>query len=204
MFQNSFKLDFDWFFMKQYLFMFPLEPYFENEVENPLLLKTDFEMEGLDRLITERYKKKDFEVNWVLLCQEKNKDVVDTSNLTPYLSIQKQDRKINSGVSYRDFFEKDIIFDPEYILNQVPQTEKLVVGGFHAPICVESVAMAAHTKGINVVVDEQTTEHFFALTRYTGKMPVAQTNFKLQDLIFIPWILKEEIKQREEKPWLSV
>ena len=153
---------------KVFLYLYPIEEYtkmflFYNDklydemsIERPLPILND--------TINKRYREKGYEIVFALYPDKE------------LYGIEKCD---TDKIIYTDitFFEASAVdengnrktnFIPKYpnemfIINQLGNVDKLIVGGYHAMDCVKKVAEVALENGIDTLVDLDLTDLFFYL-----------------------------------------
>lgn len=186
--------------MKVYLFLFPTRWY----VETSMTFSTTFTLRNLcvDRLnqiIDARYRQNDYQVYWVLfpgLDGQPNGDLI-----SEHIEIHSQDRLITSTIDQL----------PGQIIKQLPDgIDRLVLGGFHQWDCVDKVAAAVYSSGINTFVDEDTTELFFVHSCAAGELPLLRPNPTLSGFMRdgiidneTERLLNLAVEQRQNRPWLT-
>jgi hypothetical protein len=154
--------------MKQFLFLYPIERYFDNELEKvPEFMDNNFRKKyfrALNRCIKERYRQNKFGVNWALfkghsVCHE--------------INVESSDRLIYTDITFKTHLTEKpdgnyTYPDNNFMLNQLDlgSTEHLRIAGFHIFDCVEKLAERANDRGLNVLVDEDLTEFFAGLLRF--------------------------------------
>ena len=125
---------------------------------------------------------------------------------------QPNDTSLYVGMTFSAFQTKkaDGTFlypSEDYILDQLPYSTGKVtlrIAGFHASDCVERVARRAYERGLEVLVDEDLTEHLpFCIEKPGFRID----RFPSIPLIHLtapsPNIQAEIIATRKEKPWLA-
>jgi hypothetical protein len=199
--------------MKRFLFLYPIREYMEREIRGvPGAVSA---LERLNAIIDRRYRRRGYQVHWLLFSQETKPDVPDLSLLDPRIAIHETDKIISAGVS-RAEHRKFIYPSCKRILTKLGPVSELVLGGFHQTDCVDKVARAAHRGRVAVTVDEDTTNQFFETTRLQELPPVTRSrkkyasNFRaiLQSMesMFSRKIMLRAIKEhraeRKCRPWL--
>lgn len=186
--------------MNQYLFLFPIKEYFRACMDFFKL----FEIDGhkpteLIDIIHARYKNNGFGINWLLFSKEEDPSLPDLSQIPDYLEIN-DDRILTAGVSFKRHISKKKYADQDYVLNQLPPHEKLVIGGFHQWDCVDKIAKRSYERGIETLVDEDTTELFFGAQALYG-IPLIRTDWSLKGLGISEHAYEFVKGQRKNKPW---
>ncbi len=184
--------------MNQYLFLYPVRGYFRARIENSL-----FELEGhnvgkLFDIINARYRN-DFNVNWLLFSQEKDLAYPDFSLVPDYADIGEQDRVLDVGISFKDHLD-GVYADSDFVLNQLPKHERLVLGGFHQRDCVNKMAKRSYERGTDTFVDEDTTDLFFR-REPLDSIPLIRSNWSLTALGIPDWLYGGAVEIRRDKPW---
>lgn len=186
--------------MNQYLFLFPINEYFRACMDFFEL----FEIKGhkpteLIDVIHARYKNKDFGINWLLFSQEEDLSKPDLSQVPDYLKIN-EDKILTAGVSFKKHISEKKYANSDYVLDQLPSHKKLVVGGFHQWDCVDRIAKRSYQRGIETLVDEDTTELFFGGQALYG-IPLIRTDWSLKGLGISEHACEFVKRQRKNKPW---
>ncbi len=188
----------------QYLFLFPIKEY----IEACLDACRTFELEGhhpgeIVKIIDARYRNNNFKINWLLFCQENNPSITDTSQVSPHIEIRENDGLLTAGVSFKRHTNEELYADADFVLNQLPKHQRLVLGGFHQWDCVDKIARRSYEGGIDTFVDEDTTDCFFGRQAFYG-IPLVREKWSLDDLgmdKFFSEIKEHIIKEREKRPW---
>ena len=191
--------------MNQYLFLFPIKEYFRPCIE---WYGASFEVNGcepehINEIIDARYRKKGYRVYWLMFSQDSNTLKPDLSGISSSIRIHGRDTILAAGVSFRKHAREKAYFAPDFVLDQVPRPDKLVVGGFHQWDCVDKIAMASYGRGIDTFVDEDTTESFFPRTSLLGKIPLERETWSLTDLGMPGHIVEIAKEIRKNKPWFA-
>src|SRR3989304_3366243 len=136
----------------EYLFLYPIGEYFK-EFVNP---SSSFTRKGnsakkMFDIIDVRYRNQGYGVNW-LLFRRLASIMPDLSDLPPFVKMQKNDRILAAdllliGMDGFDGGQREYV---NAVLDQLPAAKRLVLGGFHQQDCVDKMASAAHTRGIDV------------------------------------------------------
>jgi hypothetical protein len=151
--------------MKAFLFLYPIAEYFQRENAPSKVIKR------LNELIQHRYRRRGYQVFWLLCSQEGNSKEPDRVLVDHRVKIEKNDRIICCGLP-RSRTKFGNYPSPSYIVNLVSVDPcEIVVGGFHQNDCVRRIARAAHKKAYSVRVDEDTTDQLFTNWRVTGELP---------------------------------
>ena len=165
-----------------------------------------FEREGhhpaeLIRIIGARYRNNGYEINWLLFSQECELKKPDLTTVPSYWEI-KDDRILVAGVSFKKHLSEKVYADSNYVLDQLPPHQKLVIGGFHQGDCVDKVARTSYQRGIETFVDEDTTELFFGKQAFGG-VPLVRERWGLRELGVSDRDYEWVKEQRQGKPWLT-
>ncbi|VVB77024.1 Uncharacterised protein [uncultured archaeon] len=183
----------------QYLFVFPAKRY---------LKEGDHEVGKLDLIINARYGRgSGYETNWLLFSSPQNYAEPDFESVDNRMPVRDGGRILVAGITLADCIEREVRFDPDYVLSQLPSTRKLVVGGFHDADCVERIAAAAHAKGFEVLVDEDTTDMFFTRRALGIEIPLERRVWSLKDFGMAAsqeapsWVVETFREYRRDKPY---
>ncbi|HLE07288.1 MAG TPA: hypothetical protein VI933_01545 [archaeon] len=189
----------------QYLFLFPIKEYIEFSMFVEDVPKAGHTTEYLMRIIEARYRSKGYDVNWLLFSEHGDLANPDRAAVPPYVEIKPEDRVLVAGVSFETHTTKKVYADLDFVLNQLPEHRRLVVGGFHMHDCVDRIAKRSYEKGADTFVDEDTTEKFYH-GMPLGAVPLVREVWRVRD--FLPPKFQEQFKDtamlgRSEKPWLT-
>ncbi len=162
-------------------------------------IRLEFRVRYRDQLnacIDARYRQKDFGINYA---------VFDGSPVSDVIRLQRSDKIIQVGMNFETHTTTQAngefpYPDPDYVLNQIPETNVLRIAGFHMWDCVEKIAKRAYERGLDTLVDEDLTEFFnmrlkdpdFKIDRYPSYNPR-----KIPGDFFEMFMAA-----REDKPWL--
>ena len=152
-------------------------------------------------LIDKRYREKEYDINWLFFSKENDSTAPDLSNKPDYVKIQNLDNILHAGVSFRKHCDEEVYPEPDYILNQLPEHDKLVIGGFHQWDCVDKLARASYNNKIDTFVDEDTTELFFAGVIFRN-IPLIREEWSLKALGIKDEYYDYAVEDRKNKPWL--
>lgn len=189
--------------MDQYLFLFPIKPFIDSSLDSCAFERKGHKPRELFELIGARYRKDGYEINWLLFSKDNNLSEPDLSQIPDYVKFHKKDNILNAGISFKSHISEKIYADPEYVLNQLPDYQKLVLGGFHQWDCVERVAERSYERGVKTFVDEDTTNLFFP-KRTCYNIPAKRKKWDLGALGLDgspEYIIEFARKSREGKPW---
>jgi hypothetical protein len=126
----------------------------------------------------------------------------DYNQVPSYVDLRSEDRILNAGLSLERFLESKAHFDPFFILDQLPDHEKLVLGGFHQYDCVEKVAKASCLRGVDTFVDEDTTHMFFKNHALHGT-PLIREDWSLRGFGYSEHSISRIRKARKGKLYLT-
>jgi hypothetical protein len=197
--------------MDHYLFVFPHKAYLDFEWKNN---KDAMQSKArgitpayLNDIIHARYRKKGFTVNWLLFGNNDEPWDPALGGVSPWLHIEQDDRVLCAGITYYEMttsdFDEKMDFASSPVIANLPKLERLVLGGFHQDDCVEKVAKAAHSRGIDVRTDEDTTQFFFSTTALYGRIPLRRRKpWPHAGLYKNPRCLEDIREHRATRPWL--
>ncbi len=109
----------------------------------------------INHLIRQRYRKRNFQVNW---------EIYDDLPVSDIVVLEKPDRIIPVGSNWHETnerFEKEGIntpLDNANILKKIGDTGKLVVGGFWFSDCIRKFFDYCTEKGLGVSIDRDLTD----------------------------------------------
>ncbi len=187
--------------MNQYMFLYPVEEYFNNIILSKKFYKNKFEIGELFDIIDARYRENDYEINWLTFSREDNENEPDLSKIPNYVRINEDDRIINAGISFENHTKNKRYADPDYVIDQLPDYhERLVLGGFHQYDCVNKIAKKSYERGTETFVDEDTTELFFP-RKFLYGIPLTREKWSLRELGTRSFMIDEAKKYRKNKPW---
>lgn len=186
---------------RQYLFLYPVGEYIDSSKNG---CKT-FEREGhsvskLWDMIDNRYRKEGYGINWLLFGVGGDEMKPDTSIVPGYVDIRKGDRILSAGVSFKEHTTKEIYADNDFVLDQLPSHNRLVLGGFHQGDCVDKIAERSYSRGVDTFIDEDTTELFFWRETFS-EVPLVREKWSLKDIVPNE-LYKDIIESRKNTPWL--
>jgi hypothetical protein len=189
--------------MRQYLFLYPVKRHFDRCLEDsPGFLRNGYDANHIGRIIDHRYRKKGYGINWLMFDSRPNSSKPNLNALTPYVGARPEDHYLCAGVTWDLYASYKVYADSDFVLAQLPEIEELVIGGFHLQDCVEGLARYAHNKGIEVRVDEDTTNGFFSRTAISGEIPLEMD--KLDFYRMLPdWMAKHAVEYSKARPWLA-
>lgn len=193
--------------MKEFLFLYPVKAYIENsyipriERLHPNMREKIF---GINDIIDARYRQQGFTINWLMFQPSAENDFAEESKVSQFIHIQPHDRLLDSQITTEQTNPPLLKHaDPEFVLSQLPQPiDELIIGGFHLGDCVDKIASFAYQRGIQVFVDEDTTEHFFTALVLRRKIPLMRTKWTLTSLGVSKEWLEFVRRHRVNKPWL--
>lgn len=179
--------------MNHFVFLYPIPEIIDFEIKINQYRTRNFKQlykEKLNECIDLRYRKENFQINYV---------VFDDTPLSDIIKINKEDRILKAGL-YFETHKKYIYPNPDFVINQLEEIEKLRIGGFHMWDCVEKFAKRAYERKINVLVDEDLTEFFTSRIRdedfKTNIYPTFIPRKKGQDFF------EDFMRARKTRPWL--
>jgi len=199
--------------MRKFLFLYPTREYIDREIAGtPDDLSV---LKRLNAIIDARYRQTGYQVFWLLFGTESEPSTPDASLVDSRINIHETDRIITAGLS-REKHRKYIYPSCKRILAQLNPISKLVIGGFHQSDCVDKIARAAHRDGLDVIVDEDTTDQFFRTTRLQYAPPIMRTReeyasgfltlLESMSSLFssemVDRAIQEHRAERNLKPWL--
>jgi len=153
----------------------------------------------LNKCIKERYRKKDFEVNWISL---------DNEPVSSNIEILSEDKIILSGVDFKwgPKKKKTLSGYPDFslLVDKIGDCEHLRIGGHVIWDCVSKLAKEAHERRLDVLVDEDLTDFF--------QSRISEPLFKIDvypSINFKKWYtqrgmvshFEEFMNPRKDKPW---
>ncbi len=189
--------------MNQYLFLFPIRPFIDSSLDSCAFERKGHSPSELFELIDARYREAGYAINWLLFSKDDNLSEPDISQIPNYAKFHKKDNILNAGISFNSHIHEKIYANPDYVLNQLPSHDKIIIGGFHQWDCVDKVAKASYENGMNTLVDEDTTDLFFA-KRAHQDIPAKRKKWDLESLGLDGspgYIVDFARKSRKGKPW---
>jgi hypothetical protein len=188
---------------KSLVFLYPINDYINHQIhdewicanaKSPEAFRDTYEF-VLNECINERYRKKNFSVNYV---------VFDGELVYSGIELGHSDNVINAGVDFHTHVTQKKYADNNLILEKLKdkngKIQHLRVAGFHMWDCVSKFARTAHEKGMNVLVDEDLTEFFPARMRdknfRVGRYPAFKPRERGEEFF------RDFMKARENAPWL--
>jgi hypothetical protein len=148
--------------MDQYIFLYPVKEYFMAELGKATLVENIGLTSTLFDIIDQRYRNNSYEINWLVFGKKGDKAKPYISNVPCYVRIKKGDRILSAGITTGQM-ENFKYPDSNYILDQLPEHRRLVLGGFHEDDCVKRLAKASLKRKALTFVDKDTTESFFRI-----------------------------------------
>lgn len=171
---------------KVFLYLYPIEEYtkmflFYNDklydemgIERPLPILND--------TINKRYRKKGYEIVFALYpdkelygIEKYDTDKIIYTDIT-FSEASAVDENGNRKTNFIPKYPNEM-----FIINQLGNVDKLIVGGYHAMDCVKKVAEVALENGIDTLVDLDLTDLFFNLYKqkeYFNKEKYDSTRYK--------------------------
>lgn len=189
--------------MKEFAFLYPIPEYIDFEIKNHGWHEQggleNFKKkygDTLNKCIDLRYRQNGFEINFVNF---------DNHSISEVVNVQVSDRIIKADIDYKTHTteQPDGTFlypNPDHILDQLPRSKTLTIGGFHMWDCVEKLAKRAYERELDVLVDEDLTEFFvgrlndpdFRIDRFPSFDPAKLGKFWFEFFM----------NTRKKKPWL--
>jgi len=197
---------------KEFLFCYPIEEYINVPIDwwcKPwqLFRKKGGKIKQFDNLIDKRYRKNGWKINWLMFSDEKDESKPDMSRTSKYFKTHKEDRILVAGMGFDKHIKTEKYPDENFILEQIPIPDKLIIGGFHATSCINKLAAAAYKKGIDVWVDEDVTELFFTTTGLLGVIPIKRKKSRMKELLELGTLTPATVefmkRDRKKKPWFE-
>ena len=150
---------------------------------------------ALNRCIHERYRQKDFSINYAILNDCEISDIIELQHLDKVLKVGMDSTTHRTQVNKKYPYPNE-----DYIINQLGEIELLRIAGFHAYDCCDKIAKRAYEKGIDTLVDEDLTQFFqmifqdkdFKYDSYPSVNPKKGLNKEL-------W--RNFLENRKDKPW---
>lgn len=154
---------------KVFLYLYPIKEYASvfdlgNEYYDYMGYKRPFDI--LNEAIDKRYRQKGYEVIYAIypdkniygIIPKDNDKFIKTDVTFKEATGYNEDgtEKLRSNVKYPN---------EEYLLNQIGNVDKLLVGGYHWSDCVKRVVDKAIDLGIDAIIDLDMTDIFFGLYR---------------------------------------
>lgn len=189
--------------MKAFIFLYPISPYFDSCLIDHLRpnKNANNNFRRINDIIDARYRQKGYKILWLIFSKEENSWEPDLSLVSDYIRIDKEDEIIAVGISFNKHTSECLYPDHDFIFSQMPEITEAIIGGFHQWDCVNKMAKYFYEKKISVLVDEDTTELFFARTAAFGDIPLVRKDITLEDLGLEGLTLGLYRKMREDRPW---
>ena len=140
---------------KAFLYLYPIEEYMDFFLSNEDdygEYNVPYCLHVLNECINKRYRMKGYEIIYALF---PNKEVYG-------LDFYKGDRLIYTDILFEEFGKKGM-YPCNFLIKQLENIDKLVIGGFHYSDCVKKLGEAALRNGIDTSVDLDLTDLFFNL-----------------------------------------
>jgi hypothetical protein len=104
--------------MKVFLFLYPIKPFFENEIGNFYQFRNGkYDVRRLNDIIRARYRKKN-QIVWLLFGQENAPNKPDKDLLASWITIEPEDTIISAGLSFKEHTQHRKYPNPESIFGQ--------------------------------------------------------------------------------------
>ena len=169
----------------QYLFLFPIKEHLSSCDYVSFSRKGDgfdSEVKMLNDIIEARYGRgSGYEMNWLMFSSPQNRCEPNLGSIDARMLATGRGRMLSAGVTFMEHTTELKYFDPDFVLSQMPNARRLVVGGFQDCDCVERIAKAAHAKGLDASIDEDTTDMFFNRRALGIKIPLKRREWSLED-----------------------
>ncbi len=180
---------------KEFIFLFPIREIINLEIEGYGKYREGgakaFKKKYgaiLNQCIDQRYRQKQFGVNWV---------VFDDCTVADVIKVRSGDKIIRAGINYQEHIIQKTYPNWGYVLKQIGKPGILRIAGFHLWDCVDKMAQIAHETGLGVLVDEDLTELFikrmngkrFKTDSYPSYNPKEECNFNFF------------MQKRKNRPW---
>lgn len=182
--------------------MYPVKAYFKSE-DNRLAYfgKKPSDHSHMGRLIDHRYRKEGYGINWLMFGKKEDLAQPQFLGLSKHVGAREDDKYFSCGFTFREHIKERKYADPDYVLGQIINPDPLVIGGFCLPDCVDKMAKASYSKGLEVRVDDDLTEMFFPKSSLHGEIPLDISPLDLSN--FSDFLRSRETINRAVRPWLS-
>lgn len=162
--------------MSEFVFLYPIQPYID-DVLGDKDTRPDFKFQlcpRLNEIVNRRYRNRDYDVSWVMFGCSGDETTPDMSTKAQEIDIYPNDKIISAGISFVRHRDEKVYPDNAYLLEQIANPKKLVIGGFHQWDCVNRLAESAYLGGLDVFVDENTTDVYFLSGYGYRKIPLVK------------------------------
>ena len=197
---------------KAFIFVYPIAEYFEylHKSHDWHGFDTARAIRKYDKLVDERYRKRGFEIYWLMFSKKNQPMRPDLSRFGNHVTILRDDHVIASGIHT---FEKDaednwIYQNPEFIQCQLPaDLSTLAVGGFHGYDCPGRIAQYFYEHNVDSMVDIDLTDFLVSTEESRGEVPLVRESFDFESVYGVPKeedptfheLMAEAIKR---EPWI--
>ncbi len=147
-----------------------------------------------NKCVNERYRKENFQINWVSL---------NNAPVSQYVETFSKDKIILSGVNYKEKNELSEYPNFSKLINEIGDCDHLRVGGYMVWDCVSKLAREGYERGLDVLIDEDLTDFFNSRI----KIPSFRTNvypsinFKEAYSKVAGFGFEDFMSSRRGKPW---
>lgn len=148
--------------MHVYLFLYPIDEYFLD-----LILTRGRPCPGgesikqLNREIDQRFRESGAQICWVFHSSVHDLEVPDRKRASEHIVIQPEDQLLAAGVTFEMMNYLRFPAPSEFIVSQLPECDRLTIGGFHKHRCVKLLAIESIARGLPAEIDDATTDDFF-------------------------------------------
>jgi len=116
---------------------------------------------GIINRLLDEYRLRAYHVGWAFFSQQGDLTKPDETQTSDIFEIKPEDFKVAVGVTYHDHTRHRAYPNEVNILSTIPDSDELVVGGFHEKDCVRRFRDAAERLGIRSTVDSCLTDQVF-------------------------------------------
>tara|TARA_Y100000034_G_scaffold120788_1_gene164152 strand:- start:129 stop:704 length:576 start_codon:yes stop_codon:yes gene_type:complete len=140
---------------KSFIFLYPQQEIFDYELRGKDNCYVGAYKGALNKCIGLRYRAKGFSINFAIL---------DDCAVSDLILLRDSDHVLRVGmdsVTHRTEVDGRFLYpDSDYVLDQLGDVNRLVVGGFHAYDCCDKLAERAHFRSMDSLIDEELTQFF--------------------------------------------